>query len=214
MKLTDWLDDTLIVQGVELKLDMAFDNVLRLFELQKDKDFTDTEKIEQMFEMLVINCGDIELSIYDKSELVGFIFDKFILNQEDEEEPEEDDDNQEESSTPKKTYDLEKDADLIFASFLMDYNMDLFEYQGRLHWKKFIALLTGLSERTPFKKVIEIRTCDVPERNKHNAKDVDKLLKLKRLHKLDKPSVESINQTFDQLGAAFIASAKGGGKHG
>ena len=54
-------------------------------------------------------------------------------------------------------YDIRYDGDYIYASFLQAYNMDLFDMQGRLHWRKFNALLSGLPEGTKLMEVIKIR---------------------------------------------------------
>jgi len=100
--------------------------------------------------------------------------------------------------TPKKTWDIEKDAELIYASFLFDYKMDLFEQHGKLHWRKFIALLNGLSEDSPFMQVIRIRTMEIPKPNKYNAKERETIRKLKRLYALDQePS--GIDSAFDAV---------------
>ncbi len=37
------------------------------------------------------------------------------------------------------------------------YNIDLIEEQGKLHWKKFNALLSGLPDGTKFVEVMKIR---------------------------------------------------------
>ncbi|SQB31183.1 phage protein [Streptococcus dysgalactiae] len=54
-------------------------------------------------------------------------------------------------------YDIRFDGDYIYASFLQAYGIDLFDVQGKLHWKKFNALLSGLPEGTKFMEVIKIR---------------------------------------------------------
>lgn len=55
--------------------------------------------------------------------------------------------------------DFEQDADAIYASFLMDYGIDLLDVPF-LHWYKFRALLRGLSERTPLQNRIQLRSLD------------------------------------------------------
>ena len=58
----------------------------------------------------------------------------------------------------EQLYSLKYDSDYIFASFFQAYNIDLIEMQGKLHWKKFNALLGGLPEDTKFMEVIKIRS--------------------------------------------------------
>ena len=62
--------------------------------------------------------------------------------------------------------------------------MDLQEYQGRLHWKKFIALFQGLSEDTKIREVMKIRAMDIPEPNKWNWKQRKQIMELKSYYAL------------------------------
>lgn len=208
MRLTDRFDDSITIDGKDYALDLSFDNVLRIYELKDDDEIDDYTKIEYMFEMLVIGGESLDLSIEQKSMIVEKIFDTFILVEskyKDQQETQ----NAEESA--KKIWDINKDAELIYASFLYDYNIDLFEQQGKLHWKKFIALLNGLSEDSPFMQVIRIRTMEIPKPNKYNAKERETIRKLKRLYALDQePS--GIDSAFDavarRLGKAGEASGR------
>lgn len=52
--------------------------------------------------------------------------------------------------------DYELDAELIYAAFLGQYGIDLFE--ADLHWHKFLALLKGLNDSTVLSKVIGYRS--------------------------------------------------------
>ena len=54
-------------------------------------------------------------------------------------------------------YDIRYDGDYIYSSFLQAYGIDLFDAQGKLHWRKFNALLSGLPEGTKLMEVIKIR---------------------------------------------------------
>ncbi len=51
--------------------------------------------------------------------------------------------------------DYELDAELIYAAFLGQYGIDLFDTD--LHWHKFLALLKGLNDSTVLSKVIGYR---------------------------------------------------------
>lgn len=54
-------------------------------------------------------------------------------------------------------FDYELDADLIYAAFLGQYGIDLFEVK-ELHWHKFLALLKGLNDSTVLSKVMGYRS--------------------------------------------------------
>jgi len=68
---------------------------------------------------------------------------------------------------------------------LQDYNIDLFEMQGKLHWHKFLTLLNSLSKDTKLVEVINIREQEVPPPTKHNAKERQRIMELKRIYRLE-----------------------------
>lgn len=205
MKLTDRFEDMLTINDIECALDLSFDNILRIYELKDDDEVNDFEKIEFMFEMLVINHEDIDLTLDQKVQTVEFIFSEFITQESVQEKADE----SEQEEPQQKTYDLNKDADYIYASFFMDYGLDLIEQQGKLHWRKFVALLNGLSEKTPFMQVIQIRTMEIPKANKHNEKERQRIKKLKRIYALDKEE-RNADDVFNDMITAFGGRPKGG----
>lgn len=192
MKLTDRFDDFIIFKGKKLNLKLYFDTVLRSFELFRDDRLNDFERIDIALDMFIENQEDIAgISFEEKSIIVNAIFDNFIKDKEMETQ---------EESTQNKIYDLEKDAEFIYASFLFDYNLDLFEQQGKLHWKKFKALLSNLSEESKFMKVIGYRTMKIPTSDKYDREEVERLKKLKKLYSLEQTTtVEEIDCKFEYL---------------
>lgn len=58
-----------------------------------------------------------------------------------------------------KVFDFEQDAELIYASFLYDYGIDL--QVADLHWHKFLTLFKNLSKESPFMRVVSIRSVDL-----------------------------------------------------
>ncbi|WP_307995108.1 Gp15 family bacteriophage protein [Weissella viridescens] len=58
-------------------------------------------------------------------------------------------------------YDFEQDAGAIYASFFMQYHIDLLAEIDKLSWFKFSTLFEHLSEKTPIKKIIAIRSDDL-----------------------------------------------------
>lgn len=192
MKLTDRFDDYIIYKDKRLKLKLYFDVVLRSFELFNDERLNDFQRLDIALDMFIENKEDIAgIKVEEKAIIINTIYTKFIND---------DIEEKEEQGTDKQIYDLEKDAEYIYASFLFDYNMDLYEQQGKLHWKKFKALLRNLSEESKFVKVIGYRTMKIPVANKHNKEEVERLKKLKKLYSLDqKVTVEEIDKKFDNL---------------
>lgn len=201
MRLTDDLENNILVYGdLTLRLNLAFDVVLRARELQMDDSFSQAEKIDIQCEMFVENYEDIiDLDILTKTKIVSAIYEQFIFDGEslaqDDGEP---------------VFDFEQDAKYIYASFMYDYGIDLFEQQGKLHWKKFVALFSSLSEESKFGRVVGIRTAKVPKPTKHNQEERRQLMRLKRLYRL-RPigqTKEAQLKSLDNRIAGFIEQLK------
>lgn len=93
------------------------------------------------------------------------------------------------SACKKRVMDTEADADYIFAAFYQQYGIDL--TVERLHWQKFRALLSGLSDDTCFMRIVRIRAG--AETGRDSAE-------LKRLYALpissDSEAAEALSEAF------------------
>lgn len=92
----------------------------------------------------------------------------------------------------KPLFDFEKDFGYIYASFLSEYGIDLFDVD--LHWHKFLYLLRALGDESVFKKIIGYRGADV-------SKIKDKKLKayirrMKHLYALNNDEAADISDAF------------------
>lgn len=173
------LTDKLVIDDKEYALDLSFDNVLKMFEMMRDDDIPEYIKPHFAIRMLISKSlagstreekaesfnNDFEnYSIEEMSKVFKSVFEEHISLSDVK-------DNHVEydlAGNPMKTtasddtkqrapYDIRYDGDYIYASFLQAYGIDLFDVQGKLHWKKFNALLSGLPEGTKFMEVIKIR---------------------------------------------------------
>lgn len=199
MRLTDRFDDIVDFDGNELELNLAFDIVLRSRELLKDPIFSNSEKINLLFKMFVKNYDEYEISMADKNEIISFIFNEFIEDKEGK---------QTGTGSSEKVYDLEYDAKYIYASFLQDYSIDLFKEQGKMHWKKFKALMAGFTEHTKFSEVLNIRQQKVPMPTKHNQDEIKRIRELKRIYRLEAEYSEDQVKGADQKLAEFSKGLK------
>lgn len=182
------LPNSVEINGIEYDIDMSFDNVLLIFDMLKDNRLNQIAKIMTGIRMLFVNPP--KLSLEEMIEVWSTCYNDLINNQGKEEEfmydikgnkmP-----NMNKNNTDDPVMDLEQDADYIYASFLQDYNIDLFEQHGKLHWYKFLSLLNGLSDSTRLRKVIEIRQMELPK-GKGSEKQRMAVIKLKEHYKLKK----------------------------
>jgi hypothetical protein len=155
MRLNDPLVTSFVYEGKEYKIDLAFDNVLDVFDVLSDDSLRDYEKIEICLELLL---G--EQDYVPTVELWNHIYKNFIeikrkqpIQYDLKGNPlpvQEDDDDE-------RLIDLERDAEYIYASFLQAYGINLFEQQRKLHWHEFKALLHGLPSDTSMQRIIQIR---------------------------------------------------------
>ena len=185
MNLAYPIEDIAEIDGIKYKLDMSFDNILRLFDLIKDEKINDEEKINTGLMMLVND----ELEQYDIETKEKIFIDLFksAIGSEEEEHQTLDLEGNPMPDIPnddKRAYDLVQDAEYIYASFMHTYQIDLYEQQGKLHWKKFKALLNGLSEDSIFSRVVGIRTAELPS-GKGMQKERERLRKLKQKFALE-----------------------------
>lgn len=157
------LNDVIEVEEVQYSLDLSFDNVLRILELWHDEGVHSLVKSFVALEMLTgVNLSEI-ISLEDSFKLFQLIFDEHISSSDSSEEIEVDLEGnplpiQKGLGKDKPLYSLVHDSEYIYASFMQAYGMDLIEQQGKLHWRKFNALLSGLPETTKLIQVIKIRS--------------------------------------------------------
>ena len=201
-KLTNRFNDQIEIDGKICELNLAYDTILRLFELFGDADYSVSQKLDIAYQMLVVDGPLIDISKKDK--LIPFILKEFLdidLFAKKEQDLE-------------KDYDLEQDAGYIYASFLFDYKMDLFEQQGKLHWIKFNHLLANLSKDSKFKEVIGYRKMKIPKSTKGNEDYRKHVIAMKKAYKLNGKEdphlqVEKIDRTLDDLAAIFRPKKEG-----
>lgn len=172
--LTDYIDDVVYLGRCKFKIVPAFDTVLKIQRLFKEENLDDECKIEQSLKMLVKNRFKLKLLTFkDKQNLLNIIFNDCINTK---------------SRPPTRqkmtVLDFDYDAEYIYASFMLDYGIDLTETCGRLSWRKFIALFEGLSEKTKIREVMRIRSMEIPQYNGRNQSQIQEIQELKSYYAL------------------------------
>ena len=172
--LTDYFNNVIYLGNCKFKVNPAFDVVLKIQRLYKEDGLDDKLKAEQALKMLVKNRFKLWLLTFnEKVELLNLVYKQCINT----------------ASRPKTrqkmpVLDFEYDAEYIYASFVLDYGIDLIDVQGKLSWKKFIALFEGLSEKTKIREVMRIRSMEIPQYNGHNQKQIQEIQELKSYYAL------------------------------
>ncbi|MBW4827651.1 MAG: bacteriophage Gp15 family protein [Clostridiaceae bacterium] len=180
MRLNDPLITSFIYDGKEYTIDLAFDNVLDVFDVLNDDTLRNNEKAEIALELL--------LDEHIEEDIIGiwnYIYKEFIevkskqyieYDLKGNPMPIQDEEND-------SFIDLDKDAEYIYASFMQAYNIDLYEQQGKLHWYEFKALLNGLPSNTIMQRIIQIRMW---KPSKHESSEYkENMRKLQKVYALD-----------------------------
>lgn len=183
--LSDELVSSVEINGLIYEVDMSFDNILRLVDMLNDNELDDLTQILTGIEMLFDQ--PLDCPIEEQAEIFNQAY-TALIGFDDDKELEYDllgnlMPGQQEDESKDAVYDIRQDAEYIYASFMQDYGIDLIEQQGKLHWYKFKALLSGLREDTKFKKVIEIRQMPLPT-GKGSGKHRKEVEELKKVYAL------------------------------
>lgn len=154
MKLFERLPDSVMVGRKRVKVDLEFRNVLQMLEtIQRD------DLMPEAREWNAARCvcrRPIKGTLKAVRELL-FPEDK--------------------KGSGRRVMSFEQDADLIRAAFRQVYGINL--WTDKLHWLEFVELLHGIPEGTRFSDTISIRTREMPEPTKYNAKEREWLAKAK-----------------------------------
>lgn len=178
------LENEVKIDGEVYQLNLYFDTVLKIIDLLKNKRVSEVTKLNLCLKMLFGRDSNlVTLPIEQQNMIFNEVFDTFITKKEEKvvqydlqgnELPEYEEDS-------KRNYSLKHDAEYIYASFLQAYGMDLIEQQGKLDWRKFQALLSGLPDDTKFKQVLHVRTWKKPSKSDTEAKQMNKLKEIYKL---------------------------------
>ena len=183
LRLNDPLVTSIDYKGKEYDIDLAFDNVLDVFDVLKIPHLHPYAKAKKCLEYLLDEETYEEQQVID---LWNYIFENFIIFERKKPieydlkgnpMPVHEDDEEEQH------IDIAQDAELIYASFLQAYNIDLYQHQGKMHWHLFKSLLNGLPSNTILQRIVQIRAW---KPSKHDsAEDKKNMEKLQSIYALE-----------------------------
>lgn len=209
ISLTNELEHSIVIGNQIVEVDFTFDVVLKWYELLEDDSINDIEKTLIGFNMFIGKTSE-----YDEQQIIeamqsisAYLSQSAYGNFDDEDiEPE----FEVEPEPPTKYYSYTKDAEAIYASFLFDYNIDLVDAQGVMHWDKFKALFNNLSEKSPFQRIVNIRQTD-PNEYKDDPKAMQKIIEAQEFYRLeDEQNVQALDMQMSSMFDMLKNQAKGG----
>lgn len=183
--------------GKRLRLNLAYDIVLSVYDLLNEQELGDAEKLDIALYLLVKNHRVTKRMPFDRrNELLTTIFEDYLRVKG-------------KPSKGPKVVDFKQDAAYIWASFMLDYGIDL--NKQRLDWRQFIALFQGLSEKTKIREVMAIRARKIPPADKHNAEEIRELREAKAYYALDVSDTEAAENLNEGIGriADMLQAQKG-----
>ena len=160
------MDDRLVLGDTEYQLFLSFDRVLWVFDMWGKKHIPPSLKPKLALAKLTGDESFKDMDTEHAMVVYEDVFDKHIkiikvgkdVQRYDlEGNPLPQKPNNDSDKDDKPLFSIKYDGEYIFASFMQAYQMDLIEEQGKLHWKKFNALLSGLPDGTKFVEVMKIR---------------------------------------------------------
>lgn len=186
MKPYDDLPTTVEYEGKVYNLDMSYAVFFAVSDILKDDRLMNHQKVELALDMFITDphptTTDLLTSIYD------------LLK--DDRPP-----------SGENYMDVEQDWPYICAGFQQAYGIDLYADKS-IHILRWQALLQALPKDTKLMDIIGIRAMDMPEPNKHNAKQIAEISKLKSLYAL-KSTVKDFQTGLGGLFDLLEARAKG-----
>jgi hypothetical protein len=182
-----YVDDSKIKYKNKLyNVNIAFNRTLKAIDILEDKDLDDIEKGIHAFECFFDSKNNFSAS--EKIEVVNKILENINSFA-----------SKKKTQNEKEVMNIKQDFEYIYSSFWKDYGIDLIEQFDKLSWIKFLSLLNGLSKDTKMAEVIKIRSMEVPEVTKNNAKERQEIMKLKAYYQLEGKEEEFQ----DQLNSLF-----------
>ncbi|WP_017767662.1 Gp15 family bacteriophage protein [Streptococcus agalactiae] len=187
------MDDKLVLKDKEYQLLLSFDRVLWVFDMWNKEHIPMELKPKLALAKLTNDVIFKDMDTEEALAIYAEVFEKHIqvtraIDEVDRydiegnvmpKRPKDDPD-----SDDKPLFNIKYDGEYIFSSFMQAYNIDLIEEQGRLHWQKFNALLSGLPDGTKFVEVMKIRAWR-PSKGE-DAKEKQKMRELQEQYALPK----------------------------
>ena len=194
--LYDDFPSTVVLDGVEREIVTDFRDWLRFYDMLRDPEGSDAEKIQVMLSFYV---DPVPASSYARAHkpLLQFFRRKDMILSPFVSECETDlEDDGGETAPQKPLLDYMFDAPYIISGFWQDYGLNLMDPRLQMHWWQFGILLDGLSERTEFKQRVMYRNT-----NTAGIKDVKERQRIERIQRAI--AIPMPAPTDEEMGAMF-----------
>lgn len=187
MKPYEDLPDTLDYNGTVYHLDLSYAVFFAVADVLKDDRLLNGQKVKLALDLFITDPHPVD------NDLLSNIYDLL----------------KDDRPTSGESYmDIDQDWPYICAGFQQAYGIDLYSDKS-IHILRWQALLQGLPKDTKLMDIIGIRAMDIPQPNKHNAKQIAEISKLKSMYAL-KSTVKDFQTGLGGLFDLLEARAKEG----
>lgn len=186
MKPYDLLPETVEYEGTTYGLDLSYGVFFAVSDLLRDDRLMHGQKVELALDMFVMDPHPVT------TDLLSAIYDLLKDDR---------------PKSGESYMDIEQDWPYICAGFQQAYGIDLYTDKS-IHILRWQALLQALPKDTKLMDIIGIRAMEIPQPNKHNAKQIAEITKLKSLYAL-KSTAKDFQTGLGGLFDLLEARAKG-----
>jgi hypothetical protein len=161
MNIYDDYPNSVVIDGKQYNLNLAYDRVLMVVDLQDDATMTIQDRTEtQCVLLLERGYKDLPKTTREQQKLLTAVFDLLPKGE----------------RSGEKYIDFHQDAAMIRSAFFR-IGVDLLK--DKIHILQFLELLADLPSDTALMRTIEIRQRPIPKPTKHNAEQIAALQKAK-----------------------------------
>lgn len=163
MNIYDEYPTSVEIDGEPVYLNLDYDRVLRVIDIQERADLTAADKITAQCAWLLADPDELPQDVQTMARIVAEVFDLFPKSTE--------------PATGERFIDFHQDAGMIRSAFFR-IGVDLLT--DKIHFLRFLELLADLPKDTALMRTIELRQRPIPKPNGHNQEEIAALVKAKQ----------------------------------
>lgn len=193
--LLDRLPTAVVISGKAVSIRTDFRYGIMFEMLCLDHKLSSREKVEKALRLMFTDLGELPLN--EPQEIVDSLLrfyhggnrplNQHQINEQKKAKSQSQNISNRNQENEKLVYDYEYDDELIYDAFLQQYGIDLIDIDY-MHWWKFKALMSGLTEDTKFMQVIGYRTAKISQNM--SAQEKRRLRHMKDIYALPIPMDE------------------------
>ena len=161
MNVYDKYPEEIELDGRKYRLDLNYDRVLRVMDIQSMDELTARDKLEVQCAWLLAEGEKLPRGSDAQARLISAVFDLFPKSKE---------------RAQERYIDFHQDAAMIRSGF---YRCGIDLTRDKIHFIQFLELLADLPQDTALMRRVELRQRPIPKPNGHNNEQIAALMEAK-----------------------------------